>query len=58
MNFTRGTTKNVVFRKVKSVIVIINLVEEFSVAVNKFVPSIGTLFQKEKDLLCKQDDIN
>ena len=32
--------------------VIINSSEEFSVAANKFEPSIVTLFQKEKDLLC------
>ena len=32
--------------------VIINSSEEFSVAANKFEPSIATLFQKEKDLLC------
>ena len=49
-----GTMKNVVFRQVKSGRVIINSDEEFSVAANKFVPSIATLFQKEKDLLCNQ----
>ena len=27
-------------------------------AANKFEPSITTLFQKEKDLLCDSDDIN
>ena len=43
-----GTIKNVVFRQVKSA-VIINSSEEFSVAANKFEPSIATLFQKEKD---------
>ena len=32
--------------------VIINSSEEFSVAANKFEPSIVTLLQKEKDLLC------
>ena len=53
-----GTIKNVVFRQVKSGRVIINSAEEFSVAANKFVPSIATLFQKEKDLLCEPDDIN
>ena len=35
-----------------------NSAEEFSVTSNKFVPSIETLFQKEKDLLCEPDDIN
>ena len=50
--------KNVIFRQVKSGRVIINSAEEFSVAVNKFVSSIATLFQKEKDLLCEPDDIN
>ena len=35
-----------------------NSAEEFSVTSNKFVPSIGTLFQIEKDLLCEPDDIN
>ena len=41
-----------------SLAVIINLSEEFRVAANKFEPSITTLFQKEKDLLCYSDDIN
>ena len=53
-----GTIKNVVFSQVKSGRVIINSAEEFSVAANKFVPSIATLFQKEKDLLCEPDHIN
>ena len=53
-----GTIKNVVFRQVKSGRVIINSAEEFSVAANKFVPLIATLFQKEKDFLCKPDYIN
>ena len=35
-----------------------NSAEEFSVTSNKFVPSIGTLFQIEKDLLWEPDDIN
>ena len=52
------TIKNVIFRQVKFGRVIINSAEEFSVAVNKFVSSIATLFQKEKDLLCEPDDIN
>ena len=38
--------------------VIINSADEFSVAAKKDVPSIATLFQKEKDLLCEPDDIN
>ena len=42
----------------KSGRVIINSAEEFSVAANKFVPSIATLFQKEKDTHCEPDDIN
>ena len=54
----RGTKKNVVFRQVKFGRVIIKSAEEFSVAVKKFVSSIAALFQKEKDLLCKPDDIN
>ena len=53
-----GTIKNMVFTQVKSGRVIINSTEEFSVATNKFVPSIATLFQKEKDLLCEPDDMN
>ena len=43
--------KNVVFIQVKSGRVIINSAEEFSVTANKFVPSIATQFQKEKDWL-------
>ena len=58
MDGIRGTIKNVVFRQVKYGRVIINSAEEFSVAANKFVPSIATLFQKEKDLLCEPDHIN
>ena len=50
--------KSGVFRQVKSGKVIINSSEEFSVAANKLVLSIETLFQKEKDLLCEPDDIN
>ena len=50
--------KSVVFRQVKSGKVIINSSEEFSVAANKLVLSIETLFPKEKDLLCEPDDIN
>ena len=42
----------------KSGRVIVNSAEEFSVAANKFVPSIATPFQKEKDWLCEPDDIN
>ena len=42
----------------KSGRVIVNSAEEFSVAANKFVPSIATPFQKEKDWLCQPDDIN
>ena len=53
-----GTIKNVVFRQVKSGRVIINSAEEFSVSANKFVPSIATLFRKEKDFLCEPDVIN
>ena len=41
----------------KSGTVIINSIEEFSVAANKFLPSIATLFLKEKDFLCGPDDI-
>ena len=41
-------TKNVVFRLVKTGRVIINSAEEFSVAANKFVPSIATYFKKKK----------
>ena len=58
MDCIERTIKNVVFGQVKSGRVIINSAEEFSVAANKFVPSIATLFQKEKDLLCELDDIN
>ena len=58
MNGIRGTIKNVVFRQVKFGRVIIKSAEEFSAAAKKFVPSIAALFQKEKDLLCKPDDIN
>ena len=46
------------FRQVKSGRVIINSAKELSVAANKFVPPIATLFQKEKDLLCEPDHIN
>ena len=42
----------------KSGRVIINSAEEFSAAAYKFLPSIATLFQKEKHLLCESDDIN
>ena len=42
----------------KSGRVIVNSAEEFSVAANKFVLSIATLLQKEKDLLCEPDHIN
>ena len=52
------TVKNVVFRQVKSGRVIINSAEEFSVAANRFVPPIATLFQKEKDLLYEPGNIN
>ena len=48
MDGIERTIKNVVFGQVKSGRVIINSAEEFSVAANKFVPSIATLFQKEK----------
>ena len=58
MDGIRGTIKNVVFRQVKSSRVIINSAEEFSVAANKCVPSVATLFQKHKDLLCEPDNIN
>ena len=58
MDCIRGTIKNLVFRQVKSGRVVINSVEEFRVAANKFVPSIATLFQQEKDLLCEPDNIN
>ena len=58
MDGIERTIKNVVFGQVKSGRVIINSAEEFSVAANKFVPSIATLFQKEKDLLCELDNIN
>ena len=50
--------KNVVFRQVKTGRVIVNSAEKLSVAAKKFVPSIATLFKKEKDLLCEPDDIN
>ena len=39
-----GTLKNLVLRQVKSDRVIINSAEEFSVAANKCVLSIATLF--------------
>ena len=39
-----GTIKSMVLRQVKSGRVITNSTEEFSVAVNKFVPSIATIF--------------
>ena len=39
-----GTIKNMVLRQAKSGRVITNSAEEFSVAVNKFVPSIATIF--------------
>ena len=58
MDGIRGTIKNVVFRQVKSSRVIINSAEEFSVAANKCVLSVATLFQKHKDLLCEPDNIN
>ena len=50
--------KNLVFRQVKTGRVIVNSAEKLSVAAKKFVPSIATLFKKEKDLLCEPDDIN
>ena len=53
-----GTIKNVVFRQVKYGRDFISSAEEFSVAANKFMTSIATLFQREKDLLCEPDDIN
>ena len=58
MDGIEGTIKNVIFRQVKFGRVIINPAEEFGVAANKFVPSIATLFQKEKALLWESDDIN
>ena len=42
MDGIREKIKNVVFRLVKSGRVIINPAEEFSVAANKFVPSLAT----------------
>ena len=58
MDGIRGTIKNVVFRQVKSGRDFINSPAEFSVAANKFVPSIARLFQKQKHLVCEPDDIN
>ena len=53
-----GNSKKCRIQTSESSRVIINSVEEFSVAANKFVLSIPTLFHKEKDLLCQPDDIN
>ena len=50
MDGIRGTIKNVVFRQVKSGRDFINSPAGFSVAANKFVPSIARLFQKQKHL--------
>ena len=53
-----GTVKNVVYRQVKSGNVTINSVEKFFDAVNRFVPTITTLSQKEDHGLAEPDDIN
>ena len=52
-----GTIKNVVFRQVKCGKIIVNSAKDFCDAANSFVPSITSLFQKEKDLLCEPEDI-
>ena len=52
-----GTVKNVVYRQVKTGNVTIKSAEQFSDAVNHFVPTITTLFQKEEDVLAEPDDI-
>ena len=58
MDDVGGTTKNVIFRKVKSVQIVVQTPKEFSDATIKFVSSIITVYLPKSDGIVEHESIH
>ena len=58
MDDVGGTTKNVIFRKVKSGQIVVHTPKEFSDAAMKFVSSIITVYLPKSDEIVKPESIH